>query len=418
MPKLLFLTQRIPYPPNKGDKIRALKIFEHLRQWYDIYLGCPVDDPADWDQRETMAAKCADSYFAPLDRRRAKILCLRGLLTGRPLSVEFFQDAGLAAWTRRVLDEVKPDAIFVYSSNMAPYILDLRSPGQRCIVDLVDVDSEKWRAYGESGRGPMRWIYRREWRLILELERRIARECDAGTFVSADEARLFTRLVPEAAAKVHAISNGVDQVFFDPARDYPAPYETDASNPRQADYVFTGTMDYAPNIEAVTWFVQDILPLIRRTLPHARFHIVGHSPTEAVQRLAETPGVFVTGRVADVRPYIAHATAAVAPMRIARGIQNKVLEAMAMALPVVATGDALEGIEAERGSEVLQADTTADFAALCCQAASAEFAAGIGAAARRRVLADYVWAERLHGFDALFGVSHAATSIAEAETVR
>ena len=405
MANLLFLSQRTPYPPNKGDKIRALKIFEHLRQWYDIHLGCLVDDPADWDQRGTLAAMCADSHFAKLDRGRAKRTCLRGLLTGTALSVEFFRDAGLAAWIARVRDQVKPDAIFVYSSNMAPYILDRRDPGQLRVVDLVDVDSEKWRAYGETGRGPMRWIYRREWRLISALERRIATECDAGTFVSADEARLFNRLVPEAASRTHAISNGVDPDFFDPSRAYPPPFDTDPADPARADFVFTGTMDYAPNVDAVAWFAQDILPVIRRTLPGARFHIVGHSPTDGVKRLAGTPGVFVTGRVDDVRPYIAHATAAVAPMRIARGIQNKVLEAMAMARPVVATTDALEGVEAQRGTEVLQADDVAGFAALCCRAASPDFAAPIGVAARRRVLADYIWAERLRGFDPLFGVS-------------
>ena len=405
MANLLFLSHRIPYPPNKGDKIRALQIFEYLRQWYDIHLGCLVDDPADWEQRETMAAMCADSYFAPLDRGRAKLTCLRGLLTGTPLSVEFFHDAGLEAWIARVLDQVRPDAIFVYSSNMAPYILDHHVPGQRRVVDLVDVDSEKWRAYSKTGSLPKRWIYRREWRLISALERRIAAECDAGTFVSTDEAQLFTRLVPEAASKTIAISNGVDHIFFDPDQTYPAPFDSDPTNLKQADFVFTGTMDYAPNIDAVVWFVEDILPIIRRTLPDARFHIVGHSPTDSVKRLAETPGVSVTGRVADVRPYIAHATAAVAPMRIARGIQNKVLEAMAMARPVVATTDALEGIEAQRGAEVLLADDIAGFAALCCQAAAPGFAAKIGAAARKRVLADYVWAERLHGFDALLGIA-------------
>lgn len=406
MAKLLFLSQRIPYPPNKGEKIRALKILEHLGRSHEIHLGCLVDDPADWQHVGTVRALCADSYFARLDRRRARITCLGGLLTGAPLSVEFFRHAGLAGWIARVLEQVRPDAVFVYSSNMAPYVLDrLPALGQRRIVDLVDVNSEKWRAYAAAASGPMHWIYRREARLMAALERRIARECDACTLVSADEARLFAGLVPDAARKIHAISNGVDQAYFDPGQNYPAPFDT--GDPNRADFVFTGTMDYPPNVEAVSWFAQDILPLVRRTLPGARFHIVGHSPAESVKRLAQIDGVLVTGRVADVRPYIAHATAAVAPMRIGRGIQNKVLEAMAMARPVVATTDALEGIEAERGSEVLLADDTEGFAAQCCRLASPGLAAAIGAAARRRVLADYIWAERLQGFDALLGTAPA-----------
>ena len=171
MANLLFLSQRIPYPPNKGDKIRALKIFEHLRQWYDIHLGCLVDDPADWEQRGTLAAMCADSHFARLDRGRAKLTCLRGLLTGTALSVEFFRDAALAAWIARVRDEVKPDAIFVYSSNMAPYILDRRDPGQLRIVDLVDVD------FGEMAR-----LRRNRARAdALDLPARMAADLGAGT---------------------------------------------------------------------------------------------------------------------------------------------------------------------------------------------------------------------------------------------
>ena len=232
---------------------------------------------------------------------------------------------------RRVAETVRPAVTFVYSSNMAPYILDLPKTGTR-VVDLVDVDSEKWRAFAETTTGPMRLVYRREWRKIAALERRIARECDLSAFVSDAEARLFARQHPDCAARIRGVSNGVDHRYFDPALDHPPVYDTTRPN-----YVFTGTMDYPPNVEAVGWFAADILPLIRRTLPAARFHIVGSNPSPEVLKLAQLDGVFVTGRVPDVRPYVAHATAGVAPMRIARGIQNKVLEAMAMARPVVLT---------------------------------------------------------------------------------
>jgi sugar transferase (PEP-CTERM/EpsH1 system associated) len=399
MPNLLFLTQRIPYPPIKGEKIRPLQILKHLRQSYEIHLGCLVDDPRDREHIPIVRALCADSHFAMLDRRRAKLTCLRGLLTGEPLGVTFYRDRGLAAWVRRVIRDIRPDVIFVCSSNMAPYVLDLRGAERVCLVDLADVDSEKWRAYAETGSAAMRWVHRREWRLTAALEGRIARECDWSSFVSPEEAALFASQHPAQAGRIRAVSSGVDHGYFDPASDFPALYETDRPN-----FVFTGTMDYRPNVDAVLWFAESIFPVIRRTEPAAQFHIVGSSPAAEVQALAALPGVFVTGRVADVRPYLAHATAGVAPMRIARGIQNKVLESMAMARPTVVTGDALAGIAAAPAAEVLLADTAEDFAAACvslCGAAGAAAGAEIGAAARRRVFADYVWAERLRGFDAL-----------------
>jgi sugar transferase (PEP-CTERM/EpsH1 system associated) len=399
MPDLLFLTQRIPYPPFKGEKIRPLQILNYIRKHYDIYLGCLVDDPNDYEHIPTIRELCRDSYFATLNRRRAKFTCLRGLLTGEPLSVTFYRDRGLADWVRRVLTDVKPEVIFVCSSNMAPYVLDL--PGQKGVrlVDLADVDSEKWRAYAATGSFPMRWVYAREWRRVAQLEARIARDCDWSTFVSAEEASLFARLVPDQAAKIRAVSSGVDHAYFDPAQAFEAPFATGRLN-----FVFTGTMDYPPNVDAVRWFARSVLPIIHQSAPDARFHIVGSNPAPEVQALAAGNAILVTGRVPDVRPYLAHATAAVAPMRIARGIQNKVLEAMSMARPTVITHDALEGIEAIPGKEVLLADTPEAFAAACIQAADPSSAV-IGQAARLRVVQDYSWAERLRGFDPLLGIT-------------
>ena len=411
MQDLLFLTQRIPYPPTKGEKIRTLQILRYQRQFYKIHLGCLVDDEQDFEHIDTVRALCTSSHFAMLNRKRAKLTCLRGLLTGEALSVTFYQDPALAAWVRRVLTEQTPQAAIVCSSNMAPYLLDSGPRPPICLVDLMDVDSEKWRAYAQTGSLPMRWVYQREWRRVAALERRIALAADWSVFVSQQEANLFASLVADCADKIRAISNGVDPVYFDPDYVRPGGSPADAEppyDPTGPNYVFTGTMDYPPNIGAVTWFAQEILPILRRSEPHTQFHIVGSSPAPEVEKLAQTPGVFVTGRVADVRPYLAHATAAVAPMRIARGIQNKVLEAMAMARPVVVTPEALEGIDAQPGSEIILAADAAGFAA-GCQLAAGPQGAAIGAAARRRVLADYVWSERLRGFDPLLGIAHGAS---------
>jgi polysaccharide biosynthesis protein PslH len=394
MADLLFLTQRIPYPPIKGEKIRPLQILQHLRKSYNVHLGCLVDDPHDVQHIETVQNLCTSSYFAQIDRGRAKITCLSGLLTGEPLSVVFYRDRGLANWVRQIIREIKPQIIFVCSSNMAPYILDLRTEATPCLVDLADVDSEKWKSYAETAAFPMNWVYRREGRKVAELEARIARECDWSVFVSDPEADLFRKLQPQFWEKIRAVSNGVDLDYFDPAHPFDAPYDMNSAN-----FVFTGTMDYPPNVDAVTWFAQEILPVIRRSIPGAQFHIVGASPAPQVKVLEAIAGVFVSGRVADVRPYVAHATACVAPMRIARGIQNKVLEAMAMGRPTVVTADALEGINAEPGADLLLANDVDEFAKACLACAEPG-AAALGDNARRRVLREYAWPQQLKRFDA------------------
>ena len=395
MADLLFLTQRFPYPPNKGEKIRQWQILQHFSRSYAVHLGCLMDDPSDVQHLPTIQAICRTSHIVPIDRRRAKIACLRGLATGDALSVTYFKDSGLAAWVRRTLTAAKPDKVFVASSNMAPYVLDHLSPNQVFIADLADVDSLKWDAYARAGRGPMAWVHAREAAKTTALERTIGERCTWCTFVSHQEAALFDELNPQFQNKTRSISNGVDHGYFDPSMVFDAPFRTDCLN-----FVFTGTMDYPPNIEGAVWFASAILPLIRRTVPNAQFHVVGSNPAREVQALAQQGGVFVTGRVPDVRPYLAHATAAVAPMKLARGIQNKVLEGMAMARPVILTSAALEGINAEPDRDVVVADTEESFAAACLNAAAPE-AEAMGQSARQRVVARYSWPVLLRDFDAL-----------------
>jgi polysaccharide biosynthesis protein PslH len=401
MPNLLFLMQRLPFPLIKGEKVRNWRILNYLTKWYDVHFGCLIDDPDDFQHIDTVRALCTDMYTAPLDRRRAKLTCATGLLTREPLSVTFFRDRGLQRWVEDVMTRVRPEMTFVNSSNMAPYILDLPITGKR-IVELGDVDSEKFRSYSETASPPMRQVYRRECRLVEQLERRVALECDYSVLVTEPEAALLRRKVPEAAARIVGISCGVDHRYFDPTQTHPPPFDA-AAGP---SFVFTGNMDYPPNIDAVVWFANTVLPLIRRRLPATRFFIVGGNPAEPVKRLVDLGGITVTGRVPDVRPYVSHATAAVAPMRIARGIQNKVLEAMAMAKPVIVTSGALEGIDATPGRDLILADDAASFAAAAVQLANADGTTtaegqAVGRAARRLVLERYDWDACLSGFDDL-----------------
>ena len=392
---LLFLTQRIPYPPTKGEKIRSYRMLRHLSSRYRVHLGCLVDDPDDERHVPTVEAMCATSHLARIDRRLAKVGCLTGLLTGEGLSVTFYRDSGLDSWVYRTLQSVRPQVVFVLSSNMAPYVMGRLGGERLSICDFVDVDSEKWRAYGALDRGPMGWIHRREHRKVAALEVAAARGFDFGILVTEVEADLLRRMVPDAADRIRAVPNGVDAAFFDPSLPFPAPYPTDRPN-----VVFTGTMDYPPNVEAVRWFAADVLPLLRRTHPDVAFHVVGSNPAPAVRALAADPAVFVTGRVADVRPYLAHASVAVAPMRIARGIQNKVLEAMSMGLPVVLTSGALEGIDAVPGREAFLADDAVAFAGRCATAIG-DRGREVGRAARAKVVSEFGWDARLRGLDLL-----------------
>jgi sugar transferase (PEP-CTERM/EpsH1 system associated) len=393
MPELLFLTQRIPYPPIKGEKIRPLQILRFLRERYTVHLGCLIDDQSDWQHVPALKELCGETYFAPLEPRVAKIACLRGLASGAPLSVLYFYDRGLARWVTGLLARRHPEAAFVCSSAMAQYLLGRPDRPQKIVMDFADVDADKWRQYAERHGGPMRWVYARESRKLLEFDREAARSFDASTFVSRAEAALFRQLAPESAAKAHYVNSGVDSAYFTPAGDYANPYPD--TGPVA---VFTGTMNYWPNVDAVSWFATEILPRARTLVPDLRFAIVGSSPDARVQELAKLPGIIVTGRVPDVRPYVAHAALAVVPLRVAGGVQNKVLEAMAMAKIVVASPRALAGLEPEAARHVIVAEDAGAFAQAVQDAVAGQVPAGLGTQARQCVLDLYNWATNLRGF--------------------
>jgi sugar transferase (PEP-CTERM/EpsH1 system associated) len=263
-------------------------------------------------------------------------------------------------------------------------------------VDFVDVDSAKWSQYAQSCRWPLSTIYRREGARLLAFERAVAGATEASVFVTPAEAQLFRTLAPECAARVHQAQNGVDTGYFSPEHELPNPFHAN-----EDAIVFTGAMDYWPNVDAVCWFAQQMLPAIAARQPHVRFYIVGVQPTPAVQALARDPRVVVTGRVPDVRPYLRHARVVVAPLRVARGIQNKVLEAMAMARPVVVSSAAARALSGVPATDFDVADGAPEFIRKTIALMDGERGTVIGKAARERVLADYNWTKNLTPFDAL-----------------
>jgi len=286
----------------------------------------------------------------------------------------------------------KLDASVVFSSPMAQYAM--QAPDLPMLVDFVDLDSAKWTDYAPKHAWPMSWLYRREGAQLLAFESAVAERAEVSFFVTDKEVELFHRQSPATTTPVQSLCNGVDADYFSPDPALASPYP-----PGQVPLVFTGAMDYWPNVDAVIWFATEVLPALRRDWPQLHFHIVGRSPTPAVAALAGD-GVSVTGTVPDVRPYLQHAAVVVAPLRLARGIQNKILEAMAMSRPVVASRTCVEAIDGKEGRDLMAATEPAEFVQAVSQLLTEpSLADQIGAAGRACVLKNYSWAAHLAGID-------------------
>jgi len=400
MEELLFLVHRIPYPPNKGDKIRSFHLLKHISRSFKVHIGAFVDDPEDWKYEQSlMDMVTGEVKLIPLSSGWAKLRSTFGLFSGEPLTIPYYRNAELQNWVSQLLANRPVHRALVFSSSMSQYVSAY--PELLRIIDFVDIDSDKWRQYSERKSWPMNWIYRREARTLLDFERRMAVDFDASAFVSRTEAEMFQQLAPECAGRVTYYNNGVDLEYFSPAHDLDNPYHSG-----ERVLVFTGAMDYWANVDAVVWFASMVFPHLREQFTDLRFFVVGSRPTDEVLALA-CADIIVTKSVPDVRPYIAHSTISVAPLRIARGIQNKVLEAMAMAKPVVASPQAIEGIDAEIGLEVILANGEAEFISRIADQLSNPDNT-LGMSARRRVVQDYSWDKSLQHVDRLLGQVHAS----------
>lgn len=400
MSNVLFLVHRLPFPPNKGDKVRSYHLLKHLAARHRVFLGTFVDDPEDATHVSTVRAMCADAHVARINPVTARLFSLTGLPMHQALSVRYYRDAGMRAWVSKTLLEQQIDVAVVFSSVMAQFLDDV--PGVTnppMLVDFVDVDSAKWSQYAASRYWPLSWLYRREGLLLLAYERAVAARSHRSFFVTEKEAALFCRLAPECSDLVEPLSNGVDADYFSPDPARASPFVGAPFLQGEISVVFTGAMDYWPNIDAVTWFVNDIFPVLLRTWPQLRFYIVGRSPTPAVWALASA-SVVVTGTVADVRPYLQHAALVVAPLRVARGLQNKILEAMGMARPVVASQSCVAAIDARSGEELISAVGSEDFVREIDALLKAPArAAAVGQSGRHRVVHSYSWSAHMAGID-------------------
>ena len=395
MRDILFLAHRIPFPPDRGDKIRTFHELRHLAGLARVHLACLADDEADAAHltglREAIGPALGEIHVE-VRRTSRPAAGVRALIEGRPVSLALFDSGALRGFVERLLAGGRIGTVFAFSGQMAQFVPEELQA--RFVMDFGDVDSAKFEAYAAEG-GPMAPIHRREGRLLAAFERSVAGRADVSLFVSEAEAGLFRRRSGLAGADVRALQNGVDLDYYDPG----APF--DRLEEQGPLIVFTGQMDYAPNIDAVRWFAGEVMP----KLPGARFAIVGRRPPEAVLRLAG-PSVHVTGAVPDVRSWLAAADVVAAPLRIARGIQNKVLEAMAMARPVVASPAAFEGIEAEPGRHLIVAETAEEqAAAISGLLADRESAEAMGRSARRLMEQSYRWEARLAPLADILGLA-------------
>ena len=387
--KALFLSQRVPYPPDRGDRITTHHVLRHLlNRGARVRVGCLAEDDRDLESAATLREQ-VEAVCAPRIRRNArKLLSLRGMLTGEALTLPFFRSRPLAAAIDRWVREDPPDLVYVYSSSMAQYAM-AHDQSVR-VMQFAELDSDKWRQYAEHGGRMAQWVYGREARRLLEFERRVARAFDISGVVSTIEKELFMQLIPDVEPLV--LPNGVDVEHFCSRGD---------GERRPHTLIFTGVMDYEPNVDGVVWFVRECWPEIRRRFAAAEFLIVGSRPNQQVQELATQPGIEVTGRVPETPPYFDRAAVAIAPLRLARGVQNKVLEAMSMALPVVGSPQATQGLDGLPPDTVLVADdrdTTIE--AVCGLLTDPERARLIGQRAADWVRQQFRWETMLSRLDA------------------
>lgn len=390
---LLIIAHRIPYPQDKGDKIRTYNFVRYLAQHYRVTVACIIDDPADTIHVKALQGIVHQVLYQVKPAGKKTLYALAALLKGGAVTQQCFYSRRLQNQIDDAIEQTDPVAILSFCSSTADYLFHSRHPfaelRKRILLnDLIDVDSVKWQQYAEKQKGFMAWLYRREARLLAELEGQMAASFDRLFLVTEEEKAVLAQHVP--VAQVDVLPNGVDLDYFQP----PAlSLQPSSSSGR---LVFSGAMDYWPNVEGAVWFAEKIFPLIKESVPQAVFCIAGRNPSDKVLALKKISGVDVTGTVPDMRDHLSTATICVVPLLIARGIQNKVLEAMAMEKPVIATSGAATGTKAVDGVEIIVADDERTMAnEICALLNDLERQRDLGQKARAYVEREHSWESHL-----------------------
>jgi sugar transferase (PEP-CTERM/EpsH1 system associated) len=385
-PNILYLVHRVPYPPDKGDRIRNFHLLRFLSRHACVHLACLADEPVSGEVLEVLGRQAARLAVFPVGgwSRRGRIV--GSLLRGHSATEGAFHSPTLQAVLRTWCADTPFHATLSSSSAMVGYQM---MPGLRdvpAVVDLVDVDSQKWFDYARASRGPRSWLYGLEGRRLRRLEQQLALWARSITVVTEAEVDLFRQFAP--AAPIHAVGNGVDLDYFQPT-----------TAPEELACVFVGALDYRPNVDGACWFARAVWPAIHQARPEARFYLVGRQPVPAVQALAAIPGVEVVGQVPDVRPYLKRSGVVVVPLHIARGVQNKVLEALAMGKATVASPMSLAGLRGAATPGVRMASTAEQWTKTVLQLLDdASERRQLGEAGRHYVATHHCWDHCLEPF--------------------
>jgi polysaccharide biosynthesis protein PslH len=347
---VLLLTHRLPFAPNRGDRIRAYYLLHALAREANVDLVSLVHDREEASQVHQLQGRVRSVTTSRVIPPRSWLRGSVALGTKQALTHALLDAPGFARAVAEVTAEHRPDVVVAFCSSMARFALQPPLDRIPFILDMVDVDSEKWRQMGASTRGPLGWIYRREARVLAPFEALAARRSAATLVVNDRERASLAALASDAP--VHVLPNGIDALRFTPP----------ASPSAEPRVVFCGVMDYAPNVDGVLWFVKHVWPRVRQSIGQARLTLVGARPAPAIRALSSDPSIEVTGTVPDVRPYLWKSAVSVAPLLIARGVQNKVLEALAAGLPCVVSAPVFEGIPQAARAGCVQGDTPAAFA--------------------------------------------------------
>jgi sugar transferase (PEP-CTERM/EpsH1 system associated) len=363
-------------------------VLKHLAKRAEVWVACLADEPVSEQTIATLRSLAKKLAIIPTRPWRRWPRALLSFLCGRTISEGAFASAPFSRILARWASDTKFHVSLASSSSLAPYLRLPALRDTRAIIDLVDVDSQKWFDYAASTRGLRSWLFRTEARRLRRLEQELCSRADAGTVVSQVEAEVFRSFC--AWEGLHVLPNGVDFDYFRPPSCPPA----------EQGCVFVGALDYYPNVDAACWFCREIWPRIHRRFSEAHLQLVGRRPVAAVRKLAEVEGVEVVGPVADVRPYLAKAAVAIAPLRIARGVQNKVLEALAMAKATVATPQALAGFPDDADIPALRASSSAEWTvAVTRLLGDAQLRRDLGASGRRYVESHHDWDRCLASLD-------------------
>jgi hypothetical protein len=386
--RILYVCHRFPYPPKRGGKIRPFNMIRHLAQSHEVVVCSLARSAQEAEEAKGIAPYCAEFHVATVDDRVQTLRMIATLPTPITASASYFHSTRLARTIRRLLRERRFDLIFVHCSSVAHYVAHVRDVPK--ILDFGDMDSQKWFEYANYKPFPLSLGYRWEgWRLQAE-EKRLARRFDFCTATTRAEWETLKSYGVDTPSDW--FPNGVDAQAFAPSAE---PYDPET-------ICFIGRMDYYPNQQGMFWFCEHVLPLLRERRPNVKLAIVGADPSPSVRKLGELPGVTVTGSVPQVQPYVTRSALTVAPLAIARGTQNKILEAMAMGVPVVSSRVAAGGVDAIAGEHLLVAETPEQYrdAILRLLDDPAE-RARLAAAGRARVLSHHAWGSSMKRLDAI-----------------